>query len=240
MYTFSSCEALKILEIEEGVTTIGREAFSGCWGLISITLPKTLTTVGSNAFYGGEALIEIINHSNLSVGQGTSIGSNAKMVHSGKSLIEQDEDGFLFYNEQGIKYLVGYIGLETTLALPSDFAYQLYSHAFYANRRLVHVSIPDGVSIISEYAFDSCKNLMTLEIPQTVTQIHNYAFYGCSKLERIFYGGTETTAEGISVAQGNELLEDIECFYYSEQTPTQEGNYWHYVNGVPTEWKVQS
>ena len=34
-------------------------------------------------------------------------------------------------------------------------------------------------------------------------------------------------------------LENVEVYFYSEETPTAEGNYWYYEDGEVTIWEVQ-
>ena len=36
--------------------------------------------------------------------------------------------------------------------------------------------------------------------------------------------------------QQNKDIEATTIYYYSETQPTTSGNYWRYVNGVPTAW----
>lgn len=43
--------AVQKVEIGEGVTTIGSEAFYYCYSLASITIPESVTTIGNNTFY---------------------------------------------------------------------------------------------------------------------------------------------------------------------------------------------
>ena len=47
---------IKTLTIQEGVNTIGENAFSGCTGLTELTLPSTLTEIGAGAFCNSVAL----------------------------------------------------------------------------------------------------------------------------------------------------------------------------------------
>jgi len=51
-YAFEGCQkVISVLQLPEGLTSIGRNAFSSCTGLTgALTLPKTLTSLGENAF----------------------------------------------------------------------------------------------------------------------------------------------------------------------------------------------
>ncbi len=54
-------------------------------------------------------------------------------------------------------------------------------------------------------------------------------FYGCSSLTKVYYGGTAIDGEIIWVDAMNAYLRsEATWYYYSEQEPTEDGNYWHY------------
>ena len=94
---------------------------------------------------------------------------------------------------------------------------------------------------ISEFAFSWCTYLESITIPSSVTSICNYAFDACPYLTSIYYEGTAEQWNEISIGSSNSLA-DATCYYYSETNPFEgagavtEGNYWHYVDGVPTVW----
>ena len=48
-----------------------------------------------------------------------------------------------------------------------------------------HVTVPDEVTVISDYGFYGAKNMKTITIPDTVKEIGNNAFYDCEELEEI-------------------------------------------------------
>ena len=59
MYDFSDAtpwynqkDSIEIIEIAEGVTSIGNNAFSGCPNLTFVTIPNSMTTIGNSAFIG--------------------------------------------------------------------------------------------------------------------------------------------------------------------------------------------
>jgi hypothetical protein len=51
----------------------------------------------------------------------------------------------------------------------------------------------------------------------------------------MFYAGTEEQWANVIIASFNYALDNPPAFY-SESQPTIEGNFWHYVDGVPTLW----
>ena len=54
-----SCDSIKTVVIESGVTTIGDCAFSGCTSLTGITIPESVTAIGDSAFWSCYSLTGI-------------------------------------------------------------------------------------------------------------------------------------------------------------------------------------
>ena len=104
----------------------------------------------------------------------------------------------------------------------------------YLNGELVEdLVIPNTVTEIKAYAFYNCDSITSVTIPDSVTSIGYEAFYNCDSLSTVYYNGTKEEWSGIS---GNSNLTGATRYYYSETEPTTSGNYWRYVEGVPTPW----
>ena len=93
------------------------------------------------------------------------------------------------------------------------------------------------------YVFSNCTSLQSIVIGTGVTKFHNYCFRNCSKLTTVYYCGTSTEYSKIYIygatnTSHNKYLYSATKYYYSEETPTETGNYWRYVDGVPTIWEV--
>ena len=95
---------------------------------------------------------------------------------------------------------------------------------------------------IGEYAFDDCSSLTSIEIPSGVTSIGNSVVEGCNSLDIVYYGGASHSEwDDISIGYNNTYLTSATLYYYSDNPPlnedgTYDGNYWRYVDGVPTIW----
>ena len=133
-------------------------------------------------------------------------------------------------------YAFAYCPALTEITIPSGVTSIPWS-LFEGCASLPSVVIPDGVTGIGNAAFAQCYALEHIVIPNTVLQIGDAAFADCDRLDVVYYGGT--AAEWKSVAIGsykNGVLKTADRYDYSETEPTTEGNWWHYADGVPTEW----
>jgi len=115
---------------------------------------------------------------------------------------------------------------------------KILEEGFLNALNLASITIPNSVTSIGNWAFGGCSSLTSVTIGNSVTSVGLGAFYGCSKLKTVYYNGTEEEWNRISIdstCDYNSTLINAR-YYYSETEPTTSGNYWHYVNGVPTAW----
>ena len=201
---FAYCYNLMSLTILDGVTSISSNSFRNCSGLTSVTIPNSVTSIGSYAFGQCYKLVEIYNLSpSITITAGgsdsSSMGYFALDVYTSaneNSKLWANADGYIFYENGDIRYLMGYTGSETELVLPANCnrkSYAIYKDAFTQCKRLTSVTIPDSVTNIGEYAFNNCSNLISVTIGNGVTSIDNYAFYGCYNLNKVTLGESVTS-----------------------------------------------
>ena len=206
-YAFFSSSSLQSIALPDGVTTIGVAAFNGCNNITSISIPDSVTTIENRA-------------------------------------LDFDSSAFTVYNNA--KYLGNSTNPYLVLVKASDTS-------------LTTCDIHTGAKIILIFAFDNCTSLKSVTIPNSVTTICNAAFYNCSSLESMVIGsGVTTIGDGIiyyyspfttvyycgmaddwnkiAIGNYNSKLTDATRYYYSESAPTEDGSFWHYLEGAPTVW----
>ena len=216
---FYYCYSLTSVTIGNSVTSIGAYAFFDCYSLSSVTIGNSVTSIGERAFHYCYKLVEVYNLSNLTIEKGSDsngyVGAYALDVYTSldtPSKLSTDSKGYIIYTNGEEKILVGYTGNETELTLPSGIT-SINQGAFYNNDKITSVTIPDSVTSIGERAF-----------------------YDCLSLNIVYYNGTAEEWSGISIGDYNSYLINATRYYYSETEPVEEGNYWHYVGGIPTPW----
>ena len=118
-------------------------------------------------------------------------------------------------------------------------------NAFKETRNLQIFDLPEGLEVIGYAAFSECfpqdiEGIMDLKfiLPSTVEVIMEYFLNNCPNV-KILYNGNATDFANVEVIEdeNSEPLANI-VYYYSEEQPTETGNYWHYdIDGVtPIVW----
>ena len=88
-------------------------------------------------------------------------------------------------------------------------------------------------------AFNMCDKLEYLIIGKELKTIGSYSFGGCTGLKAIYYKGTKSDWENISIySKFYEIINglSVKVCFYSENQPTGSENYWHFVDNRPAIW----
>ncbi|MCM1557155.1 MAG: leucine-rich repeat domain-containing protein [Anaeroplasma bactoclasticum] len=110
------------------------------------------------------------------------------------------------------------------------------NQAFYWCDSLLNLELPDSIRIVKKDVFSRCDYLKYLIINNGIKEIgDNLISY--THAEAIYFKGTEEEWQQISIGNQNTNLDSITKYFYQETEPTQEGNYWHYVDNIPTKWE---
>lgn len=185
---FKNCSSLVSLSLPNSLTDIEYNVFYGCESLCTVTIPESVTWIG-NSFEGCVKLVEVINHSSLNIEAGTSyngkIALNAISVKTDEASSITEKDGFIFFTDGDSRYLMGYNGTDTELALPKDLdskPYDIYKYAFKNNGKIESVTLSNNTVSVGDGAFENCTSLVKAAIPSSVTAIGSGAFNGCTKV----------------------------------------------------------
>ena len=171
---YSEREKIKKIVIENGVTSIGQEAFTYCVSLTSITIPNSVTSIGGSAFTYCESLTSItIPNSVTSIGDWAFGGClSLTSVTIPNSVTSIGESAF-----DGCKSL-------TSITIPNSVT-RIEDTVFSGCSGLTSITIPNSVTSIGSIAFYDCSVLESITIPNSVTSIERYAFSDCSGLTSI-------------------------------------------------------
>lgn len=105
--------------------------------------------------------------------------------------------------------------------------------AFYLTT-VSSVTLPEGLEYLGEMAFEPIHRLASIVLPSSIAELGNNAFgRENSYPEHIYFKGDESAWNSLVYGTDNA---DLPVYFYSEESPAREGNYWHYVNDVPTVW----
>ena len=207
--------------IEDGVTSIGISAFDNCTSITRIQLPDTVTSIGEYAFISCENLSSVNIPSSV-----TLIGHSAFCDCSSLETISIPEgvttiEKYTFRNCTNLSNVtiptsvtsIGSNVFERCTSLsgitipPSVIS--IGSHAFAGCSELSSITIPEGITGIEQYTFAGCLNLTSISLPKSLGQIDQYAFGNCTELSDVYYAGTNTEWNSITIdSLGNPPLTD--------------------------------
>ena len=179
------------MTIPRSVVSIGYDAFGWCESLTSVTILDGVRSIGNSAFTDCKSLTSVtIPNSVTSIGRGA-FSSCASLtgiwVAEGNSHYVSDASGVLFNKDK-----------TTLVQCPGAFA--VYT-------------IPGSVTSIGDDAFSGCASLTSVTIPDSVTSIGNYAFSCCGSLTDVYFTGTETAWNCITIGTANDALKNANIHY---------------------------
>ena len=112
---------------------------------------------------------------------------------------------------------------------------------------MTSIVIPDTIVSIEANAFIYCVDLEEMIIGSGVQFIDHDQLIGADKFSRCYYRGDQNQWDKIDIVgitsggfMGlNTKIKNAIKYFYSETQPTEPGNYWHYVDGIPTPWETE-
>lgn len=165
-------------------------------------------------------------------------------------------NGFSYEESPNHIEITNYTGGNTTIIIPDRInnkpVIKIDDNAFY-NSNIEKITLPNELYEIGSRAFYMCLNLNIDYIPSSVRKIGNEAFCGVI-LNNLVLKNIDIAYDAFVGCNGNIYFEGDELswlnkminfdynrvYFYSENQPNKEGNYWHYVDGKPVIWEKSS
>ena len=185
---FGSCEKLTSVNFSETLKSIGAFAFVECKKLSEITIPQSVTSVGEYAFSGCENLAGVTVSDDLPYVGGRAF-EKTKWLNS-------QPDGVVYIGKSAYGYK-GDMPKNTELSLKSGIT-NISGYAFYEEKNLTSVKIPETVNRIGNWAFLDCEGLKNVNIPDGVKRIESWTFSNCSSLTNITVPDSVTVLDGLA------------------------------------------
>jgi len=238
-FAFENCTSLESVNIPDGLLSIGSYAFAGCNSLRKVVIPNSVTVIGSNAFSSCSALESLSIPFVGTSPDATGIQSHIAILFGVKTVTKYDNYLYSVYDSKNYSYTYYTYSLPSSLKnISITGPYKIPKMALQRCYNITNISISNEVASIGSDAFRGCESLTDIVFPVSITNVPTGAFYGADNLKNVYYTGTEEQWEIIEFDNNGTypLTSYATRYFYSENEPTSEGNFWHYVDGVPTVW----
>ena len=210
-YTFAGCTSLTSVVIPNGVTSIGEAAFNRCTGLVTVEIPDSVMSIGGAAFGGCSSLTGVAIPEGVTGILGgtfrgctsltsitipdsvTSVGQEAFYNCTSLTFNVYDNGKYLGNAQNPYLALIQPVDKQVTSCVIHENTKVVADYAFAYHTYMTSVSIPYGLTRISECAFRGCKGLTDVTIPDSVTHIEWGAFDGCKNLTSVIIGNGVTS-----------------------------------------------
>ncbi len=175
-------QTLEIINIPDGVVSIGDKAFENCSNLraVNISNYSNLTNIGNSAFYGCSHLTDISIPDGIEM-----VGMYAFDNCDQLQFNYYDDARYLGNDENPFLVLVGLYLEDKQYCEIHSSARVIAPAAFRFCHELWEINIPDSIVTIGEEAFLYCYKVSNLYIGSSVENIGAGAFDGFSALRRI-------------------------------------------------------
>ena len=183
---FMDCSALTSVTIPNSVIFIREAAFENCQVLPSVTIPNSVKVIEGEAFAYCPKLSSFTIPSSVTFIDGNPFIGDYKLttltVDAGNTAYKCVDDMLLTID--GGTIICCLYG-KTSITIPSSVT-EIDSYAFADYSGLTNIIIPSNVTDIYYRAFGDCADLTTVTIGSGVTFIETDAFFGCTSVTDVY------------------------------------------------------
>ena len=245
---FNGCSDLTDVTLPDGLLSIGSRAFFDNNNINILTIPGSVVRIGDDILGSNNPLrpSSIIYCEAEKKPSGWSDGWFGGRVIWNCNESDVGSDGRIYTDVDGILYAIknGEASVvrptddvNTSVVIPESIVYReetynvtsIDSSAFIESWWLESVVISEGITYIGDQSFWMCASLEFVVLPKSLTEVGMYPFDSCN----IYYNGSEEDLQNVE----NYTCLGGKLYYYSADEPVEEGNWWRYLEDVPTPWE---
>ena len=209
------------------VTSVSEYAFKECLWITNVVFPDTVTYIGKFAFYSCKSLKTIsFPNSELTIEDRAFYDCDSLIIVTMPEKIKSI--GYAFGMCDSLQ-CINFISASNLMYLSPSIASSASGAkkfgVFSENGSCYFSTHENRYAILSD-SEDSSYMIVKKE----VEVVASYALYGT-----VYYEGTEEEWNNIRFSIDSDKTKS-NLYFYSETEPTENGNYWHYVDDVPTAW----
>lgn len=187
---------VKVVNIENGVTSIGNYCFCDCIDLVSISIPDSITSLKNHCFKGCLSLSSVDIPANI-ISLGDYCFSSCKALTSIIIPNSVTAIGVYCFNDC---IMLSSVTLPNTITKLKHYCFNncislssinlpnsitaLETYCF-ANCSLISIQLPDTMLSIGDYCFSTCVSLASIILPNSITTVGSYCFSTCIGLTSI-------------------------------------------------------
>ena len=240
---FAYCSNLTSTTIGSSVKSVGSSAFSNCTAIKNINLPNGITTISDNAFYKCSSLVKITIPNTV-----TSIGKYAFYMCANLTDI----------------YYEGSESDWTQIQIGTGSSSVINSATFHYNTQFIDTNPTSGkcgdnltwvldtsTGILNIAGSGSMYNwtysstspwyyyrskIKIVKIENTVTRVGNYAFYLCSNISDVYYNGTQEQWNTVYVGSSNDYF--LKATFHFVDPDLIESDH-NYPNSSDKSWTIE-
>ena len=210
---YSYRSEIRMIVVEEGVTSIGNRAFRELENVKSVKFPSTLKTIGKYAFVNCKKLNMVSFSDGLeTINEGAFESCESLMaIRLPETLKSLERKAFYFCSSL------------KTVDIPASVI-SLGDLAFSYCTSLVTANIKASLEKLPIWLFYGCERLTSVYLTDTISSVGEGSFENCGKFHIINYAGTKQQGESIlnSLDGQNEKLKE-DYTLYPEEKPLYQG-----------------
>ena len=192
---FCRCSSLKNVTIPGSVETIGYNAFLECSSLTSIKIPEGVKSIDSYAFGYCSGLTKITIPDSVKTIDSAAFSNCTSL----KSIVLPDSVDVI--NDDLLRNCTSLTSVKL-----GRYVTTIGGCAFCDCTSLTNIALPEWTETIGYFAFSGCSSLKSITIGKKVSEICGSAFEDCNALSDVYYTGTKTEWNGISIDTENSCL----------------------------------